>query len=105
MSNNGIEVIHTNAQDFERYKTERFIVTLGGPDAYEGVGAIVQSPGLLTSEEQNYVRTKGNRRMFVKTNVWTQGQKVFVIAGSDRHQTQNAHLENRESVSTQTKAG
>ncbi len=105
LRNNGIEVINTNAQDFERYKAERFIVILGGPDAYEGVGAIVQSPGLLTSEEQNYVRTKGNRKMFVKTNVWTQGQRVFIIAGSNRFHTQNAHLENRESVSTQTKAG
>ncbi len=105
LKNNGIEVISTNAQNFDRYKTEKFIVILGGPDAYEGVGAIVQSPGLLISEEQNFVRTKGNRKMFVKTNVWTQGQRVFIIAGSDRYQTQSAHLENREGVSTQAKAG
>lgn len=105
LKNNGIEVINTNAQDFDRYKTERFVVILGGPDAYEGVGSIVQSPGLLTSDEQNYLRTKGNRKMFVKTNVWAQGQKVYVIAGSDRIQTQNAHFENRDLVSTQAKSG
>jgi hypothetical protein len=89
-----MEVIRASAGDFDQYKNERFIVILGGPDASEGVGKIVQ--GVLTGDEQNYLREKGNRKMYVKDDVWTQEQAVFVIAGSDRNGTQEAHKENRE---------
>jgi Tol biopolymer transport system component len=98
LGNKGIEVVHTTADDFELYKDEKFIVILGGPDAYDGVGEIVQD--VLSSNEQSFLREKGNRKMYVKTNVWGTGQKVMVIAGSDREQTKEAHQENRAQVSS-----
>ncbi|MFQ5975667.1 MAG: hypothetical protein ACE5J5_05075 [Candidatus Hydrothermarchaeales archaeon] len=98
LGNKGMELVHAKASDFEQYKEEKFIVILGGPDAYEDVGDIVQ--GILTPEEQDYVRASGNRKMFTKTNVWTNGQRVSVIAGSDRNQTKFAHVENRDNLNT-----
>jgi hypothetical protein len=86
-----IEVVHATASDFDQYKGEKFIVILGGPDAYEGVGEIVRE--VLEDEEEDYLRVNGNRNRYVKTNTWSQGQEVTVLAGYCRHQTQKAHEE------------
>lgn len=96
LKDKGIEVTQANADNFEQYKNEKFIVILGGSDAYEGVGDVVKQ--VLTKEEQDWLREKGNRKMFVKANVWTQGQVVMVIAGNDRLETQKANSENKENV-------
>ena len=80
----GLSVRHVTADDFEAYKDSRIIVILGGPDAYDGVGGYVRQ--VLTPGEQDAVRN-GERGMFVKTNVWAEGQVVIVLAGQDRWQT------------------
>ncbi len=36
--------------------------------------------------------------MYVKTDVWVDGQKVIFIAGSNRMMTKNAHEENRNNI-------
>jgi parallel beta-helix repeat protein len=92
----GVDIIYVNASNFSEYKQERFIVILGGPDAYEGVGEIVRE--VLNESEQGWLREKGNRRMYVKTNVWRTGQVVMIIAGSDREETQKACEENKGEV-------
>ncbi|MFQ6135632.1 MAG: hypothetical protein ACE5PM_00425 [Candidatus Hydrothermarchaeales archaeon] len=104
LKNKGMETIHVTAADFEQYKNEKFIVILGGPDAYEGVGEIVQQ--LLSLEEQEYLRVEGNRMMYVKIDPWglLSGQRVSIIAGSDRDQTKQAHVDNREKVYLNVKA-
>jgi putative cell wall-binding protein len=101
LGNKGVNKVRVTATDFVQYpwipyKNMTFIIILGGPDAYEGVGEIVQE--VLASSEQNYLRIKGNRKMYVKPNVWRTGQIVVVIAGSDRFQTQKAHRENRNDL-------
>ncbi|MEE9176476.1 MAG: hypothetical protein V3U19_09925 [Thermodesulfobacteriota bacterium] len=96
LGNKGMEVVHSTAADFEQYKEEKFIVILGGPDAPEGVGPIVQE--VLSEAEQNTIREAGARKKYVKTNMWTQGQRVTVIAGSDRQETKNSEDENKDSV-------
>ncbi len=104
LGNRGIETIRATPAEFEEYKSERFIVILGGPDAYEGVGGIVQ--GILSTQEQNTIRELGNRRMYVKTNPWgaLPGQRVTVLAGSDRNETKKAHEENRQKVASDAQA-
>ncbi|MEE8359097.1 MAG: lamin tail domain-containing protein [Candidatus Hydrothermarchaeales archaeon] len=99
LGNRGIKVIHSTAGDFEQYKEEKFIVILGGHEAYEGVGDIVK--WILTPQEMKYIWTQGNRKMYVKTNVWAKGQVVRVIAGSDRYQTKKSHEENKDAVSSE----
>ncbi|MEE8167889.1 MAG: hypothetical protein V3T58_03330 [Candidatus Hydrothermarchaeales archaeon] len=103
LRNKGLEVIHTNVYDFEHYKNEKFVVILGGPDAPEEVGSIVQE--VLSEAEQDSIRETGARKKYVKTNVWTQGQRVMVIAGSDRHETKNSEDENKENIASEAESG
>lgn len=104
LKNIGIDVIHSTAADFEQYKNEKFIVILGGPDAYDGIGEIVQE--ILTEDEQNAIREKGNRKKYTKINPWKlrPGQRVTILAGSDRIQTKKSHEENKEEVSTEVES-
>ena len=96
-NNDGLEVIHATNADFDQYKNQKFIIILGGPDAYEGIGNITQQ--CLSDSQEEFLRSKGNRKMSIKTNVWSQqGQMVFIIAGSDRYETQSAHLANRGDI-------
>jgi hypothetical protein len=82
LGNKGIETVHSTASYFNQYKEEKFIVILGGPDAPEGVGSIVQEA--LSEVEENSVREAGARKKYIKTNIWDLGQRVMVIAGSNR---------------------
>ncbi len=101
LGNKGMEVIHSNATDFEQYKEEKFIVILGGPDAPEDIDDIVQD--ILSLSEQNAIREKGNRQKYVLINPWgrKKGQRVTILAGSDRNQTKKSHEENQDAVSTE----
>lgn len=98
LGNQGMEVVNSNASDFDQYKSEKFIVILGGPDAPEGVGEIVK--GVLSESEQNILREQGSRRKYVRTNPWglNNGQRVTILAGSDRSQTKKSHEENQDDV-------
>lgn len=103
LKNSGIEVIYTDAAKFQEHNKNKFIVILGGPDAYEGVGEIVQE--VLSENEQNQLREGSNRKMYVKTKVWTTGQVVMVIAGTDRWETQKTGEENKVGVKNKVKGG
>ncbi|MCD6167764.1 MAG: hypothetical protein J7J33_00435, partial [Caldisericia bacterium] len=91
----GFKVTRVYAKDFDKYKSERFIVILGGPKAYDGVGEIVQE--VLSEKEQELV-IEGKRRIFVKANVWTEPQLVIIIAGKDRHLTAGKIIEYLDSL-------
>ena len=80
----GLPVRRVTAGEFEAYKDSEVIIILGGPDAYDGVGGYVRQ--VLSPGEQSAVRN-GEKGMFVKTNVWTEGQVVMVLAGVDRWET------------------
>jgi hypothetical protein len=90
----GVVVSVISASDFEDYKETSTIIILGGPDAPEGIGGIVQ--GILIESEQAFLKINGNRQMYVKTNVWTLNQNIVIIAGSDRFETRLAVSENKE---------
>ena len=99
LKDTGFEVTRVEAAAFDAYKTSQFIVILGGQDAPEGIGNIVQQH--LSSSEQEHLRVSGSRVMYLKAY---QSQRVFVIAGSDRAQTQQTHVENRGSLYEQVTA-
>ena len=98
LGNKGMETVRATAADFETYKSEKFIVILGGPDAPDGIGNIVKQ--ILTTQEQNTIRLKDNRMKYVKIDPWGKlsGQRVTILAGSDRNETKKAHEENRDGV-------
>lgn len=80
--------------DFEKYKNEKNIVILGGPNEPEGVGEIVKQA--LTKEEQDYFSEEGRFRMYIKYNVWAPEQNVMIFAGSDRQAAAKARQVSRQ---------
>jgi hypothetical protein len=53
---------------------------------------------VLAAEEREFLRTAGNRGMFIHDNLWhpETEKSIAVLAGSDRYETQLAALENKE---------
>jgi hypothetical protein len=92
----GVEIVRSTPLDFEEYKDAKTIVMLGGPDAPEGMGEIARQ--VLAAAEQEFLRTAGNRGMFIHDNLWhpETEKSIAVLAGSDRYETQLAALENKE---------
>lgn len=84
------------ANKFENYKKNKIVIILGGPDAYGGVGEIVD--GILTKNEKEYLRTEGNYAMYVKKDIWREKQVVIVLAGCDREKTFEAVKIYRDAV-------
>ncbi|AFL95506.1 hypothetical protein CL1_1307 [Thermococcus cleftensis] len=77
----GFTVTRVTAEDIESRRDAKVVLILGGPDAYDGVGDYVRQ--VLSAGEQEAVRT-GRRGVFAKTDVWSGGQVVIVLAGRDR---------------------
>lgn len=92
-SERDVNVVHPS--EFELYSKSAYIVIVGGNEAPEGTGEIVDSA--LTEEEKV---TTEEGCMVVKLNVWQEGQVVVVIAGQEREQTKKACEENKKNVSS-----
>ncbi len=101
---NNIKATVINASEFTpaQQVENRIIIILGGPDAYEGVGKIVSE--VLSNAEEATIRGTDAQTMHVKYNVWTDRytakQKVIILAGSDRSNTQTAETKYRSDVKT-----
>ncbi|MFQ5800375.1 MAG: hypothetical protein ACE5HH_01480, partial [Candidatus Hydrothermarchaeales archaeon] len=93
--------------DFEQYKTQKFIVILGGPDAPEGVGDLINNEQFnlkLKADEIEFIRQAGNKRKIYRSNVWATGQSVWILAGANRELTKAAHQEHRSSVAQEVES-
>jgi hypothetical protein len=88
LRNDGFEVFHNTASVFEACKEGRLILIMGGPDAPEGVGDIVRE--VLSDSEEEALREKGAKKVFIKSNIWAPEQKIIIVAGSDRENTKDA---------------
>ena len=96
LDSKGRPVLHIAAKDLDAHNQEKFIVILGGPSAPEGIGPQVMP--LISKKDVGFLNTPGNKRMFIKTNVWRKGQIVLIIAGNHRNNTKEAMSENQADV-------
>lgn len=88
----GVHVTHITPDDFTQHMYEDNIIILGGQNAPEGVGDIVRT--ILTSEERAYLVESPDRKVASKKeSVWKEDQNVWILAGYDRHLTQNVSIE------------
>jgi cellobiose-specific phosphotransferase system component IIB len=85
ISTRGVPIERISPADFGKYKTEKYILVLGGPNDGDGLGAIVKE--VLSADEVNYVNQMGNRKLYLKTNKWSDDQYILVIAGYDADAT------------------
>ena len=86
-SKRGIPVVRVTPENFTR--ESGFIIILGGPDAYEGVGNI--SAQLLSLKDQEWLRKDPESYgKFEFVNVWVKRQHVVILAGHNRYLTRKA---------------
>jgi len=100
---NGVNIIVSNASDFQRLRYNDKIIALGGQNAPEGVGEVTSS--LLFSEEKDQLLAPQAAKMFVKEGIWTTGQRVLVLAGNEAQDTGQACSENQQKVLDEVKGG
>jgi len=82
--------------DSEGFKQARYsgkVIILGGHNAPEGVGEAVST--ILSQAEKESLMARGAREVFTREDVWSQGQKVIVIAGNEMRDTADAVSENK----------
>jgi hypothetical protein len=92
LSNESIPLAIVTDQ-FEKVKSEKYIIVLGGAKGQGTVEDFVKQ--VLTKEEQ----TAGNQpggKMFVKENVFAQGQTIIVFAGPDEAAAADARKNSRK---------
>jgi hypothetical protein len=80
-----VDVIAITAEELPLYQSYQYYVILGGPEAPEGVGEVVQ--GVLSVQEQEYLRNTTEYNLFIRVK---NGKTYFVFAGADREQTKLA---------------
>ena len=87
------EVISISAEEFPDYQGYQYYVILGGPDAPEGVGDLVQS--ILSGQEVEYLRSTEEYNLFIRVR---DGKTFFVLAGADREMTREAVTELKDDI-------
>jgi len=88
-----VPVKHVLPADFDSYKKEKYIAVLGTPSE-PGGGDIIAS--LLTKEEKEWVSQQGNRKLFIKNDVWQKDQTIFVFSGYNYDAVTSAIRESRD---------
>jgi|WetSurMetagenome_2_1015567.scaffolds.fasta_scaffold309798_2 hypothetical protein len=78
---------------FDKIKKEKYIIVLGGAKGPGGVDGFIKQ--ILTAEEQK-AAGQPDGKMFVKENVFSQGQKIIVFAGPDEAAAANARKNSRK---------
>jgi hypothetical protein len=92
----GVNLIVSDASDFQNLRYNDRILILGGQNSPEGVGAIAAS--ILSQEDEGSLLSVGAGHMFTKDGQWAEGQKVVVLAGNEVGDTQRTQSENRQAV-------
>jgi hypothetical protein len=92
LSNESIPLAIVSEQ-FEKVKNEKYIFVLGGAKGPGSVDDFVKL--VLTKEEQASAGQPGGK-MFVKENVFTQGQTIIVFSGSDEAAAAEARKNGRK---------
>jgi hypothetical protein len=90
LSRHGYETVHVTAQGFAELNSSRYIIILGGHRSPEGVGDIVG--GMLSGvEKKRLLSGPGAGFMFRRSDVWSAGQVVWILAGYGKEDTRLAH--------------
>lgn len=97
--NNDVPFKHVTAAEFPNFKKSKYIVVMGSPSEAGGIGGIVKEA--LSPQEADWVSQQGNRKMYIKSKVWAEGQSVIVFAGWDQKAVESVRKETQKSWWTQ----
>lgn len=99
MEEQGIRVYYTTAENFSDYNRQQYVIILGGQEAYQGVGGIVEEA--LTEEEKGDILSES---VFLKKkSLYRTDGRTYIFAGKDRYATREAWREEYEEVTRQIK--
>ena len=92
LNNESIPMV-ISMDDFEKIKKEKFIIVLGGAKGPGGVDGFIKQ--ILSAKEQEEASgTEG--KIFVKENVFAQGQSIIVFTGLDEASAADARKNSRK---------
>ncbi len=97
--NNDVPYKHVTVAEFPNVKRSKYIVVMGSPNEAGGIGEIVKEA--LSPQETDWVSQQGNRKMYIKSNIWAEGQSVIVFAGWDQKAVESVRKESQKSWWTQ----
>jgi hypothetical protein len=92
LSNESIPLAIISDQ-FEKVKNEKYIVVLGGA---KGPGSVDEFVKLVLTKEEQASANQAGGKMFVKENVFAQGQTIIIFAGSDEAAAAEARKNGRK---------
>ena len=104
LQSKGFSVSQANAENFNTLKYAKYLIILGGHHTGEGVGEIVDT--VLLSEEKDAILA--SQAAYIKSeskDVWMLGQKIWVLAGYEKEQTQEAVAEHGGKIITEILSG
>jgi hypothetical protein len=93
LKKNEISVDHYVLSELAKVKDKNFITIIGGMDE-PGVKDIITE--VCGAGEAAALSAKGAKKMYLKENVWKQGQKVLVFAGADVDAAAAIRVESRD---------
>jgi hypothetical protein len=79
--------------DLTAFKNAQYVVLLGPLDEANGIKPLVEKA--LIKAEFDQMNQPGSSAMFVKSNVWSQGQEVIIYTGSGDKGVETARKANR----------
>jgi hypothetical protein len=92
LNNESIPLAITMDQ-IEKVKNEKYIIVLGGAKGPDGVNGFIRQ--ILTTEEQK-AGSQPDGKIFIKENVFSQGQRIIVFMGPDEASAANARKSSRK---------
>lgn len=95
LQDNDFNVTVVSAATFSAHRNATNVVFLGGHRAPEGVGDLV-GEALTPAEKDFLVSVATSQKLFLKRDVWREGQVVWIFAGHEKKQTQRAWQTEKE---------
>jgi hypothetical protein len=94
LESNEVPLKLVTPQEFSKHKQKKYIILMGGVDEPEGIRELVKEA--LSGEEMQWVSHEGNGKMYVKSGVWKEGQRVIIFAGSNRKAADEARKSTKD---------
>ncbi len=95
LEDNDFTVKVTPAANFSDHRNATNVVFLGGHRAPEGVGDLV-GEALTPAEKDFLVSVRTSQKLFLKRDVWRDGQIAWIFAGHEKEQTRAAWMTDKD---------
>jgi len=90
---NEIRLIRAMPENFKKYKNDKHIIILLGPNSREGMEYFFKE--ILSQEEKDFLSKPGSKKMYYKEDIWAPDQKVIIFGFSDSSQIKPVLKKNR----------